>query len=245
MLISGCVLERAPKAGGGAADGLSTALSFLRANQGILGLDDTDNELQLERTDSDELGRRHFRFSQRYAGLPVWPAELILHTDPQGSVDLLNGAFVRTPKEADLEPSLTPHEAVGIARSKVPDGEAAKIGGLAIIIYAPLDAAPRLAWKLQVAPSLVSRWLVVVDAITGEVLSSFNQVMDANRAGSGVDLFGNTRPLNVWEEGGFFYLLDTSKVMFNPALGPISTQGSIIILDANNHLPLQILKDFR
>jgi len=55
--------------------------------------------------------------------------------------------------------------------------------------------------------------------------------IDGPVTGSGIDLFGQRRPLNVWQDvDGRFYLFDTSKPMFNS-----STQtGVIAILDAGH-----------
>jgi Zn-dependent metalloprotease len=48
-------------------------------------------------SETDQLGRRHLRFDQQYRGVPVWPARALVHFDPHGNVDLMNGAYVPTP----------------------------------------------------------------------------------------------------------------------------------------------------
>jgi bacillolysin len=63
--------------------------AFLGTYRAYLRIDDPGTELSLNRTERDELNRRHFRFSQQYKGLPVWPAELIVHLDPDGTVDVV------------------------------------------------------------------------------------------------------------------------------------------------------------
>ena len=57
----------------------STAKRFLRENRKLFALDDPDAEMSLVREEKDRLGRTHVRFSQRYAGLEVWPADLTVH----------------------------------------------------------------------------------------------------------------------------------------------------------------------
>jgi len=114
------------------------------------------------------------------------------------------------------------------------------VEGPLLIIYAPGDRPPRLAWKLTVSVSVAERWLVVIDAHTGDLLTTFNEVPSANASGSGVDLLGETRPLNVWSENGTFYLVDTSKLSFDPTSDPPepdTTRGAIIVLDARNQPP--------
>jgi len=88
--------------------------------------------------------------------------------------------------------------------------------------------------------SLAARWLVVVDALNGAILTAFNQVASANVRGTGADVFGVTRPLDVWREGNTYFMVDTSKPMFDPASDPPSPdkiRGGIVVLDANNQRP--------
>jgi hypothetical protein len=75
-LVRGAALQRAAAPGPGGAPDERTARAFLGAQRALLRLDDPDAELELERRDSDPLGRRHLRFAQRYRGLEVWPAGL-------------------------------------------------------------------------------------------------------------------------------------------------------------------------
>ncbi|MBI1987335.1 MAG: hypothetical protein HYS70_03170 [Nitrospinae bacterium] len=214
-----------------------TARAFLRAYRHLLRLKDPDRELKLSRLDRDDLGRRHLRFSQMYRGLPVWPAELIVQLDTKGHVDLMSGAYVPTPRKLTTRPVLDVEAATARALKAVPGGNDAEVSDPTLIIYAPMDRPRRLAWKLEVNVSIVSCWLVVIDALNGSTLNAYNQVREANVAGSGVDLFGITRQLHVWEEGGTFYMVDTSKPMFDPSSNPpnsSTTRGGIVILDARN-----------
>jgi hypothetical protein len=66
------------------------------------------------------------------------------------------------------------------------------------------------------------------------VLQRYNNVQPAAVNGSGVDLTNTTRALRVWQEGSTFYLVDTSKQMFDPSSAPPSpqnTRGGILVSD--------------
>ena len=236
MQIRGGVVQSATRSGAAAFDDAQVARTFLRAHRDLLGIEDPDNELQLQRAERDELSRRHLRFSQTFRDLPVWPAELIVHLDSAGNVDVMNGAFVRTP-HVGLQPVVTSEQAADAARKVVPD--AARTAARAeLIIYAPLDEPSRLAWKVAVVPSLDADWVVIVDALSGAVLTAFNRVMHATVPGSGADLFGYSRQLDVWAQGGQFYLSDATKPMFDPASQPPQNgRGTILIVDARNGGP--------
>jgi bacillolysin len=85
-----------------------------------------------------------------------------------------------------------------------------------------------------------SAWRVAVDALNGAILAQYPLVMDAAATGSGIDLFGATRALNLWVAGGKYYLDDTTKQMYDAKSTPpdlSKTRGVIAILDASNGAP--------
>ena len=93
--IKGEVLQSAQA---GSDPPLTTARTFLRTNCDLLRLDDPNAELVLVRRHTDELDRTHLRFRQQYQGLPVWPADIIVHLNPAGQVDVMNGRSYPPPK---------------------------------------------------------------------------------------------------------------------------------------------------
>ena len=238
--IKGEVLQSAQA---GSDPPLTTARTFLRTNCDLLRLDDPHAELTLTRRHTDELGRTHLRFQQQYQGVPVWPADVIVHLNPEGHVDVMNGVFVPTPKKLGTVPVLDAADAAEYARTGLPDGAEAEVSASELIIYAPGDTPPRLAWKLELAIDLTSRWLVVIDAVNGAELTAYSLVMHQQVAGSGVDLFGRTRRLNVWQQDGLFWMVNTSKPMFDPNADP-RERGIIWIYDAQNLPPTSRPEEF-
>ena len=259
--IKGAVLQQARHGIGAVGDSqLTTARTFLRTNCDLLRLDDPNAELVLVRRQTDKLGRTHLRFRQQYQGVPVWPADIIVHLSPEGHVDGMNGAFVPTPKNLSTVPTLDEATAVEYARTGLTDGDKAEVTSSELIIYAPGDTPPRLAWKLELVLGLPSHWLVVIDAVNGDELTAYNQVMhhtgrndhpSRNNCRATVtgcaheqdeDLFSTSqnprvRNLHVWRQDGFFWMIDTSKEMFNTAhQGPHGwiQRGAIWVRDAQN-----------
>ncbi|MEA3358981.1 MAG: M4 family metallopeptidase [Thermodesulfobacteriota bacterium] len=236
--IKGAVIEHASRGiASGSERDEKTARAFLRTNRGLLRINDPDSELKLCKRQTDHINRRHLRFSQRYNSIEVWPAELIVHLNQEGSVDLMNGAFVRTPRKIVTQPVLGEDDAIAKAREEIPGGKDAYVSDPALIIYAPNGSVPRLAWKLELSVSPQSNWLVVIDALNGATLTAYNQVKAASVAGSGLDLFGVNQSLNIWQEDNTLYMVDTSKNMYDATSdppSPESTKGAIIVLDALN-----------
>ena len=238
--IKGAVLQSAQA---GSDPPLTTARTFLRTNCDLLRLDDPNAELVLTRRHTDKLGRTHLRFRQQYQGVPVWPADIIVHLNPAGHVDVMNGAFVPTPKDLSTVPVLDEATAVEYARTGLTDGAEAEVTASELIIYAPGDTPPRLAWKLELAIGLTAQWVVVIDAVNGDELTAYNQVMHQNYGqrsveDKDVDLFGYPQRLNVWEQDNFLWMVDTSKDedMFSKAHGLHDwiQRGAIWVRDAGN-----------
>ena len=238
--LAGEKLEPAAGGGAGGAADLETARRLLRRQRALFQLADPDAELALERAEPDPTGRRHLRFAQLYAGLRVWPGELLVHLDEAGDAYLVDGASVPTPSGVALTPRLDATAAIASARLalRAPLGRAA--GEPELLIFAPGDRAPRLAWQVELDAGLLAWWNAIIDAETGALLLAENRVKEANVAGSGIDLFGLAKPLNVWSEAGSFYLVDTSKLMYDPTSdppAPATTRGGITVLDAQNQPP--------
>jgi bacillolysin len=234
----GAVLEKAVAIFGSREErDRATARSFLRSRRGILAIADPDREMRFSGYGKDDLGRRHIRYAQAYQGLNVWPAELKVHLNESGHVDLMNGSFVPTPRRMVTHPVWSAEEALLKARAAVRGGKDARADDPELIIYAPGDRTPRLAWKIRLIAALTADWLVVIDAANGVVLTMFNQI-PANRAvGEGIDLSGDTRPLDLWQAGADYYMIDTAKPMFDPASDFSSVNainGAIIVFDMEN-----------
>jgi Zn-dependent metalloprotease len=176
------------------------------------------------------------RFSQFYRGLEVWPGEIGVHSDTTGAIDLVHTTTVPTPEGIDTTPRLTAEQATQRARASVPGGLSGTNTGPKLLIYAPLNQPARLAWKLELTFGLDQHWQIMVDAQHGTNLMAANMCMCANVAGSGVDLLGVTRPLNVDLSGGKYYMINVSKPMFTAS--PLD--GLIMVRDARGATEQQI-----
>ena len=208
------------------ADPLDSARAFLRANRGLLRLQDPDAELVVANRQEDVLGGTDIRFRQEWEGIPVWPAEVIVHLDAKGAVELVEGAYIPSPRRMLKKPVVDAKEALAGL-----EGEASTPQ---LIVHSRNGRRPRLAWKTTVSEALDRQWVVVIDAMTGAVLQRYNNVQHAAVTGSGVDLSGTTRTLRLWQEGANYFMLDTSKQMFDPSSAPPnpnSVRGGIFVSD--------------
>ena len=193
----------------------------------LLKLDDPESELVLRRARTDRRGRTHLRFDQFYGGLEVWPGEVVVHLDAQGELDLVQGSYIPTPRGLSLEPQVSASQALTAARvalplelhpaaaNTVPDESQ-------LVVYYGDDHVPHLAWRIDLSVDLLNDWRVVIDAQTADTRLAYNRVaQQVATTGSGVDLLGQTRSLDLWYQGGLYYMRDTSKPMFGTSGGVI------------------------
>lgn len=211
------------------------ARAFLRAHKSVFRLADPDLELAFENDQPAAGGNRRLKFSQTHRGLPVWPAGLSVHFDPQNHLVLVDGAYAPTPAEVDITPLVTAAEAATRARNTVVSSLGKMASQPNLIVYAPHDQPPRLAWRLSVSAGIRQAWAIVVDALDGRILSRVSQVCEANVDANAKDMQGVNRDIKVWNDGAKFYLIDTTKTMFKAGSDPIrDPQGAISIFDARS-----------
>lgn len=218
----------------------SIARRFLEDRKGTLRIDHPKAELHLESWDRDAIGRSLLRFSQSWRGVPLWPSDLNVHIDDLGAVDLVDGHYRPVPRRLVTIPTILPGEAAERARETMNPAGTAVTETPELLIYTPAGRLPRLAWRVDTYTSLIQRQYVLVDALNGEILDTISRVHGEKATGSGIDLLGMTRTLQLWRQGGTYYMLNAAKSMFDPASQPpypATTRGAIFILDARNNPP--------
>lgn len=216
---------------------------YLDVIKEAMKIKDPESEFSLESVNTDELGMQHFKMQQVFQGIPVWCAEIYLHSS-SNQVDLFNGTYYPTPAIQDLDPAISANEAISTviddlpgrttfrqlsAKEKEflnyehPEGE--------LVIYHkdrnPLN--PCLAWHVSVRPNFMEIWDYFIDAETGQIVHFYNSThYDGDVTASGPDLNGVSRNIHAYLENGTYYLVDISRPMFNPQ----NFEGVLAIYDA-------------
>jgi Zn-dependent metalloprotease len=165
-------------------DPATGAVTFLRSRHGLESGADraamaASPELVFQARKVDAIGMVQIKLKQVYQGVPVYGAEVRVHYAADGqTVRALNGRFI--PNLA-VQPQATigRDEAVAIVRSVQPDGELWEEPMLRIYSghIDPTVSGDHLAWLIRIFDEKEpSRNLYVVDAHTGEVLTSYNDL---------------------------------------------------------------------
>ncbi len=162
-----------------AKDPYGTALAFLARHELALGMPGVADNLHGQRVVTDNLGMTHVRFGQVHQGVPVFGAEVIVHYAPDAvTVRAVNGHYVPD-IVLDTAPRLTAADAIQRARSIEPAAQLWSRPDLQVY-SAVIDPAVRgnhLAWLVRLADAArPARTLYVIDAHTGAVLTSYNEL---------------------------------------------------------------------
>lgn len=212
----------------------------------------------------DEYGEEHASYQQKHKGLKVRNGIVKGHTK-YGTLNRLNGVVYPISKELSTEPRRSSQEAVQLARKSFPKiqnisaelkhligGEQEKLE--LIVLFDETKQQSFLAYEISIYPDLKSHYFVFVDAHTGAILQKLKDSCKfysdhANKSVSEFsgpqvatepDLAGLNVQINVYEQGGTYYLLNLNEKMFNAAKSKLPNEpvGGIITFSAKNTSPV-------
>ena len=228
----------------------AAAYNYLEAVKPFLKLSNPDAELNIIKTETDDIETTHLRMQQTYMGVSVYGGEMILHQKADEDVSLLNGHFYPTPSLENVKPSLSEDNV-----SKIAVGDVAKTSIVKpmtatemvmlkyekpkteLIVYHQNEKADgeHLAYHVTVRPNFLERWIYVIDAKSGEILDKYNHTctLDGTFKATATDLNGVSRIINTYQSGSSYNLIDATKSMFpGGAVKPDDPQGVIWTIDA-------------
>ncbi len=172
------------------------ARALLRDVRGFMGVD--ESELTLSRSIRRH-GLDHLLFEQTRGGVPVFGARVKVHQTTGGEAILVQSSY-EPPFAAPSAPSVSRERARQAVLAELPG---AQVGAGALNYYPdPSDAKLRLAWRFEAAsgnpPGL---WVVLVDAVSAEVLLRYDRLDYAACLASGT-VAGLVYPIDPTSVGG-------------------------------------------
>jgi bacillolysin/thermolysin len=192
------------------------AIDFLMSQKDLFKLENAS--FTLKKAETDELGMKHYKTKLVSGGIPVYGAEMIIHTDSNGNVTSVNGNMeVDVPeKQWKKEIRINEKNAIKIAENSlgfVPDKDTyTNEPKSELYIYSYEDKwQPVYIVNLQFVNPYAANMLIYINAESGAILKSQNAIKDTAATGTGVGVFGNTRTLQLDYTGGRYYMRDTSK----------------------------------
>ncbi|MEL6626206.1 MAG: M4 family metallopeptidase [Bacteroidota bacterium] len=227
------------------------AIDFLTQEASSLGIPQPTQAFSVVWIDQDDLGMTHVKMQQMFQGLPVYGKEIILHMNGADQVRM-TGRYSLIDPQLDVTPTLEPSDVIEFMMPHL--AEQTTVQELSprwkqmygyegpeteLIVYdvPGYVSTQRLTYHIEARPNVIEHWDYFIDAHTGEILNFYNHTCTIGPAlGSGTDLNGVTRNLNVFEDNGVYYLIDTDVPMFtgNQNNFPAEGDGYILTADMNN-----------
>jgi Zn-dependent metalloprotease len=207
---------------------------FIKNRQKNLKINDPDDEFQINHRKQDTAGRYHYRLQQVFKGIKIWGGEAIVHLESDGTVGSMDAALIPSPKGIATNPVVLLSNAVAAVNQKYYVGKGKILGKGELVIDGAINRQPRLAWLFSAGSNPIDPRRFLVDAISGEIINSVALVENGAVTGSGVDALGYPETLNLWQNGGNYYMVDTTKPMYAITSAPpsySSSKGTITIAD--------------
>lgn len=192
------------------------AIAYLLSKNNMFKLDKA--EYVVKKADKDELGMQHFRTSLMSDGIPVYGAELIVHTDASGYVTVVNGNLeINVPdKKWKKDINLSEAEAIEIAEASLgfelnPDNYTSSPNTELFIYNHENVWQPVYIVNLNFVDPYAANLFVYINAENGNILKSQNAIMDTAATGTGIGVLGATRTLQLDYVSGKYYMRDVTK----------------------------------
>jgi Zn-dependent metalloprotease len=151
------------------------AYTFLREHDSLFGFGES-TDLRHVRTQPNR-NMFHVTFKQFHEEIPVFKAVYKVHLNRSGQVDMANG-FYYPGIEISTTPSVSEISAEETARDDLDSAREYDLDTNSELIVYPMDEGFHLAWKIVLrAEREFVNWLYMVDAHTGEILTTTNRVM--------------------------------------------------------------------
>jgi bacillolysin len=198
----------------------------------------------------DVQGHKHVKMQQKFMGVPIHGAEVIVHFK-NGEPCLFNGRYHVNTGIADVAPVYGSAYAIDKAIKDIsgitsyiqfnPDQQALLdyiAPGSELMIYNEQETSKfSLAWHITIRPNLLELWDYFIDAKTGEIIRKSNQTCSSGpQTTASTDLNSQTQTLHTYLDASTYYMIDASKGMYSAANStiPNNPMGAIWTLDAQN-----------
>ena len=246
----------------------SMAKQYLSVMSRFMKIRNAEDEFVLINSTKDINNVDHLTFDQYYMGIPVYGGQYKVHVDKEGPL-MANGRYYPTPELSDINASISLTNANDLVRKdlertvifkdlsanelKLVENHQQFKTQLVVYHKDRSDSKERLTWHVVVYPTIIKRFEYFVDAKTGEIIHSFDNLcgiscninhecgdpLDGPVTANATDLNNMSRTLNIYQVGGKFYMEDASKSMFKPATStmPNDPTGAIVTLDGLNDSP--------
>jgi Zn-dependent metalloprotease/fibronectin type 3 domain-containing protein len=194
--------------------GKETALNYLEKNKSLFGIDSTANDLQTLKLEKDSLGHTYAKFVQVINGLKVDGSMINVHFDKNGSIASVNGKLNKNKSVEKLgNKNITESEAVEIAKKQYTFDFLRNTPKVERVILTKDDKNYEV-FKVNISfiSPIIGNYDVYIEVNSGNVIQKENKMrFDGATTGTGIDVLGKTKNLNLFLSSGVYQMKDISK----------------------------------
>lgn len=152
-------------------DAEAIAKAFINAYREEFRLIDPHSELMAASVVTDDLGLTHVKLRQAFHDIPVSASEVIVHLDRENHVYLVNGRYVPTPQDLNVQPGITPSDAEAAAAKHLGrDPADCPQCETTLVILPKAGSSPQLAFRMEALIRADEGWIYFIDAHSGLII---------------------------------------------------------------------------
>gem|GEM_PF-409252 len=203
--------------------GESSATEFLEENKALFGIDSAKEELKVVEVKKDDIGDTFVKFAQVIEGTEVENSLINVHYDENGVIVSVNGNLEENKEVTTLGSDvISQDDAIEIAKSQFKDKTLKNTPKVAEKVIITQDGVNYEVYKINIffMEPTIGNYDVFVDISSGKVIKTENKIrFNSSATGSGIDVLGETRELNLNQSGDQYQMID------------LTNQGSIYTYD--------------
>jgi len=221
------------------------AADYLAIAKQHMKISDDHTDFSSIKTWTDKLKTTHQKLRQTYKGIPIEGAEVILHTDENGRINLLNGNYYSSDQlNKAYDKNLTASQAEEIVRSKLKNYKAdldktLKSRSFQLefdqwdtdLVFYPHEEELKLSYHIEVYANLGDFRTFVVDATDGTILKEFSNICSIHGHGHSHGHNSNIELISGPESANAADLFDQSR-----EINTYSANGTFYLIDISRSM---------
>jgi len=221
------------------AAALEQSKSYLRSQGRAQGVNNADAELTLRNAIQDDLKQTHLRLDQVHNGVPVFGGQLVTQL-VEGDVLSVGGRIyesARIDTTAKLSPRLATQAAIDALGYR---GEFAHKPEAKLMVLPNQDGTDgatltySVTLEVEDGTDKTGHYRYFINANTGGVVWSYNEIDNVSATGSGRSLYSGTVTINTDNTSGTYYLRDLTRGSMQTSTMRNGTFSSYALTDADN-----------
>lgn len=194
--------------------GEKSAIKFLDENKPLFGIGSTADDLKTVEVKKDKTGDTYVKFVQVINGVKVKGSLINVHFDKNGAIVSVNGKLGENKSITTLgSEAISESNAVEIAKKQYTYKNLRNIPEAEKLILTK-DNKNYEVFKVNISYTepTIGNYDVFIEAHSGKVIQVENNIrFDGATAGTGIDVLGNVKNLNLYLSSGSYQMKDVTK----------------------------------